>query len=180
MNTKRVVYTEPDGRFAVFVPAPSVPRRLVEDPEAVGGWRLESDSERLFRLAAKALPAGAVAPVECDVSEIPADRTFRDAWCAPAAGDPDRVEETPRVAVRMSTAREIHMHRIRRARDAELQRLDIEQMKGEDVAAAKQRLRDLPATVDLEACATPAEVKAVWPEELAGQPMIDAAPRRAR
>jgi hypothetical protein len=66
----------------------------------------------------------------------------------------------------MEKARAIHLGRIRSARNRELARLDIEQLKGIDVAAEKQRLRDLPATFDLAAATTPEELKSLWPDEL--------------
>lgn len=86
-------------------------------------------------------------------SEIPKDRTFRDAW------DYD-------LKVNMDKARAIHMEEIRKRRKVALEKLDIETMKGNDVQAQKQKLRDLPKTFDLSKAATPEELKALWPEEL--------------
>lgn len=88
-------------------------------------------------------------------SEIPTDRYFRNAW-----------EDTGNITVNMGKAREIQMAKIRVARDAELKRLDIEQLKGIDVSAEKAKLRDLPQTFDLSQAKTPEELKALWPEGL--------------
>ena len=84
------------------------------------------------------------------------DRTFRAAWKAVPGG----------VEVDMPRARVIHMGRIRVKRDKELKRLDIEQLKGVDVEAQKQVLRDLPQTIDLATAATPEEL--LSPPELEG------------
>lgn len=79
------------------------------------------------------------------------------------------------VKVDMDKARVIHMKRIRKVRNAELDRLDIETMKALDsqdnkksaeVGAKKQALRDIPETFDLSIATTPEELKALWPEEL--------------
>lgn len=89
------------------------------------------------------------------VSEIPTDRYFRDAW-----------EDDGKIKVNMRKAREIHLEKIRKERDKELARLDIEQLKGMDVSAEKTRLRDLPSTFDLSKAQTPEELKALWPDGL--------------
>jgi hypothetical protein len=82
-----------------------------------------------------------------------ADATFRDAW-------------KPDFTIDMEKARAVHMGRIRVMRDKELARLDIETMKGRDVQAEKQRLRDIPQAFDLSAAATPEELKGLWPADL--------------
>lgn len=78
-------------------------------------------------------------------------------------------------AVNMAKARGLHMNRIRKVRDAELAKLDIEYQRADErgnptekaaVAARKQALRDIPATFDLTVANTPAELKALWPEGL--------------
>lgn len=105
----------------------------------------------------------AVRPI--DHADIPADRTFRNAWR----------DDGATVKPDMPAARDIHMDRIRRVRDAELKRLDIDFMRAVEagdqagqraIATEKQRLRDLPDTFDLNACATPEELKARWPDIL--------------
>lgn len=102
------------------------------------------------------LPAG-VDWVECDESDIPTDRTFRSAWM--------RGQSAP-VDVDMEKARGIHMGRIRKARDAALADLDVEQLRGRDVAVQKQALRDIPQTFDLGGATTPEALKALWPTDL--------------
>lgn len=99
---------------------------------------------------------------EVDPAAIPNDRTFRDAW-------------TPALDVDMGKARTIYLNRVRAARDAELERLDIEALKAIErsdqvqtarIVAEKQKLRDLPQTFDLASATTPDELKASWPEGL--------------
>ena len=87
--------------------------------------------------------------------DVPADETFRNAWKLDGG-----------IKVDMDKAREIHMSRIRAARDEALAALDIEQLKGNDVQAQKQALRDIPRKFDLTVAQTPEELKALWPDEL--------------
>ena len=103
----------------------------------------------------------------CSSEEIPADRTFREAWedGGSAAG----------ININMPKARAIHMDRIRKVRDVELAKLDTSFMvaiekgdavKQQKIAQQKQALRDLPQKFDLSAKKTPQELKAAWPDEL--------------
>ena len=108
---------------------------------------------------------------------VPADRTYRNAWTL----NGETIEHD------MEKARQIQMDRIRRARTAELGKLDSAMSQadeavfvaGKDVVAAqaaeaakaaiidqKQVLRDLPATFDLSKAATTEELKALWPADL--------------
>lgn len=80
-------------------------------------------------------PAGEAELVE--LAEVPASRAFRDCWRA----------EASKAAVDMPLARTARLDQVRRVRDKELARLDVEQLRGRDVDATKQALRDLPATV---------------------------------
>ncbi|MHA2403599.1 MAG: hypothetical protein ACXADH_11460, partial [Candidatus Kariarchaeaceae archaeon] len=89
---------------------------------------------------------------------IPTDRTFRNVWTDNNPNDA--------VDVDMPKARGLWMAYIRELRDKKLQELDIEQLKGNDVAAEKQVLRDLPANVNLDAATTPDQLKAIMPDEL--------------
>jgi hypothetical protein len=97
---------------------------------------------------------------------IPADRTFRDAW--------DDVTPEAVIDIDMEAARNIHLNRIRQVRNAELEKLDIEAIKAQDVEDAerlaevrqrKQELRDLPETIapQLSAATTTDELKAIQP-----------------
>jgi hypothetical protein len=91
-----------------------------------------------------------------EIDELPARDEFRNAW----------ESDGSRIGINMEKARDLHMARIRRVRNAELARLDIEQLRGRDVAAEKQTLRDLPDNLDLSTASTPEALKAIWPSEL--------------
>lgn len=93
-----------------------------------------------------------------DASNIPTDRTFRDAWTD--------ANPTETVDVDMEKARDIHMNNIRLLRDKKFKELDVETMKGNNVQAQKQVLRDIPQTFDLSNANTPEELKILIPTEL--------------
>jgi len=61
---QRIIYPNDDGGVAVVVPAPE--------------W-LARDGNTMEALAAKVVPAGKPFKI-VDAADIPADRTFRDAW----------------------------------------------------------------------------------------------------
>lgn len=135
---KRIVFKNEDGSCGVILPSPA--------------W-----AGTLEELAAKDVPAGKEWRI-VDADKIPADRTFRDAWT-----DDDPTET---VDINMPKARDIHMQRIRTMRDIELAKLDVEQLKGSDVAAQKQILRDIPQTFDLSQAQTPEQLVTLWPSLL--------------
>jgi Phage tail assembly chaperone protein len=171
---KRIVYARPDGGLSVIIPAPKARLQLWD--EDLKAHVPESDEVFQARIAAKDVPPDAIGVTPCDVAEIPADRSYRDAWCLPDAGDDDCAEETTAVAVRMSKAREIQMGSIRWARDARLAALDVTQQRAlvakndaevQRIETVKQELRDIPQSFDLAAAKTPAELRVLWPEVLA-------------
>ena len=86
-------------------------------------------------------------------ADLPQDRLFRNAW-----GHDLKVD--------MDKAREIHMDKIRKARDKAMKALDVETLKGRDVQAQKQVLRDIPQTFDLSVATTPEELTELWPDGL--------------
>lgn len=101
-----------------------------------------------------------------EIGTVPQDRKFRDAW-------------TPALTVDMPKAREIHMGRIRKARDDELRRTDglmaraSEQGNtagGAKLRAERQILRDIPQNFVLSGAKTPDDLKALWPEGLGRAP----------
>ena len=79
------------------------------------------------------------------------------------------------VSVNMTKARAIHLTEIRRVRNAELEKEDINMLKAIEagdastqstVATKKQVLRDIPATFSLDGYGNPTTLKAAWPAEL--------------
>lgn len=95
-------------------------------------------------------------------SEIPQDRTFRNAW----------IDGAGKIEHDMDTARDIHMARIRIARNAKLVETDksVAALDGSslpaELKAFRQKLRDIPQTLDLTKASTIEELKALWPAEL--------------
>lgn len=94
--------------------------------------------------------------------EIPAERTFREAWVADT--------ETGVISVNMTKAKNVWRDKLREARKEPLAALDTTYMKaletGADttqIVADKQALRDAPAHADIDAATTPDELKAVQP-----------------
>ena len=83
------------------------------------------------------------------------------------------------ISVNMTKARAVHLTEIRRVRNAELEKEDINMLKAIEagdtsaqatVATKKQVLRDIPATFDITTgVTTPELLKAKWPTELPGR-----------
>lgn len=76
--------------------------------------------------------------------ELPADRTFRDAWEI----------KNNKILVNDKKAMVIHMERVREVRNKKLADLDMEQLKYltdnwkiQEIEQKKQLLRDLPASI---------------------------------
>lgn len=95
--------------------------------------------------------------------EIPADRTFRNAW---------RHDGTA-IVHDMAHAREIHRDKMRQTRKSMLEALDVKIIRAleakqatKDIVAQKQALRDVTEDPAIEAAKTPDELKKVWPSIL--------------
>ena len=79
------------------------------------------------------------------------------------------------ININMTKARDIHRDKVRQARNPLLALKDVEFQRaletGADTAAivaAKQALRDAPASAAIDAATTPDELKASWDAELLG------------
>ena len=79
------------------------------------------------------------------------------------------------ININMNKARDIHRDKVRQARNPKLAVKDVEFQRaletGADtsaIVAAKQALRDAPASAAIEAATTPDELKASWDAELLG------------
>ena len=79
------------------------------------------------------------------------------------------------ININMNKARAIHREKVRQARNPKLAAKDVEFQRaletGADtsaIVAAKQALRDAPASAAIEAATTPDELKASWDAELLG------------
>lgn len=122
---------------------------------------LAEDTERA---RGKCIPEDAADVRVIDASELPTDRTFRDAW-----------RDQGGIVVDMPAAREIHKERLREVRAPLLEALDIEYTRADEqkndakkaeIAAKRQALRDVTSDPAIEVATTPEALKAVLPDVL--------------
>jgi hypothetical protein len=139
--TRVIVYRRPDGATAIVNPA-------------------QDDDEFLALVMAKDVPPDATDVRIAQQSDVPVDRTFRNALKTDMQHD-------------MPKAREIQRDRMRRARAPKLEALDAEFMRAleagaptADIVARKQALRDVTADPRIENAQSTAALKAVWPSIL--------------
>lgn len=149
---KRIVFKRPDGGLSIIVPAINTyPSRekLTED-------------EALER-AKKDIPSDASDIIIVDESEIPQDRSYRNAW----------THDGRSVVHDMPKARELHREKMRTARKAILESLDIEYLAADEagnvdekkkIAAKKKALRDVTKIRDIDDCHDIDGLKKVWPD----------------
>lgn len=146
MSNQKIVFTNPDGSVGIIHPAPNCKLSIQQ-------------------IAQKDVPSGL--PYEIvDESEIPTDRTFRNAW---------RKDRGKPCHICMDTAREIHKERLRLQRIPKLQALDVEYQKADEkgdvelkakIAAKKQALRDCTKHPCIAKAKTPEELKEAIPPAL--------------
>lgn len=129
------------------------------------GWRRLATKENIeAEIAKSAWPAECVLPVKSwrfiDVSEIPTDRTYRNAWT-----DVDR-----KLGHDLPKAREIHREHLRRKRGPILAQLDVDFMRAsergdaqemEKVVRQKQYFRDITKDQRIDAAASIEDLKKV-------------------
>lgn len=137
MSNFRIVFSNADGGVSIIVPAPGV---------------TQAD-------AAKAVPPGAAYEI-VDANDIPADRTFRNAWFH------DTTPEPRKIGVSMDKAKGVAHERRRAKRAAEFAPLDVEATipaKAASAEAARQAIRDKHAQIqaDIDAATTVDELKTV-------------------
>lgn len=188
---KVIVYSRPDGGLSVCTPhegarlATSIrldgafveSRGPVPVDSFLRGWPVsgaeatwaESEEEFIARVRSLSVPGDAhdVATIERD--QLPADRTFREAWrSCPVNG----------VRVDMESAREVLRAQFRARRAAFLQSADVAYLRALEsgdtaeaarIAAHKQALRDVTADPAIAAATTPEELKALRPAILYGE-----------
>jgi hypothetical protein len=156
---KRVIF-EVDGDLRVGIPAINV-NDMVWDSRTKS-MRMMTEDEAVARYIAGVVPPGAD-PQVVTIDDLPIgilQRRYRAAWTL-ADGT---------VSIDMEKARDVHLAALRRARDAELKRLDVEESKAADDAQAlavvrsrKATLRDMPLLVadSLNAAETIQELEAI-------------------
>ena len=146
----RLIWNRADGSCVTTV----FPPNFAEMAEAQEMTEAELLADVIAKLQAHRSDLVGLKPIQVEESDIEDPSLFgRGSWGHGAKVD-------------LARCCTIHMNRIRNARNQELLRLDIEQLKGNDVTAAKQHLRDLPANIDLNVAANPAALDAIWPPGL--------------
>lgn len=151
---RRIAYT--DGKTGALCLVTPVINSI---GEAVG-----FTEDHALERAMTALPQDALNVQVVEESQVPTDRTFRNAWTQDTKGAP---------VVDMDKARDIHRDRMREARKPKLGALDVEFMRAvesgkstSEVMVAKQGLRDVTKDPAIDAAKTPDDLKKVWPEIL--------------
>ena len=133
MQNKRIIYTNADGGVSVVIPAPGV------------------TYEQLVKAVSEGVPFELV-----DVTEVPSDRTFRNAWEKNGKGIVHNLDKAKDSA-----------HAKRRAkRAAEFAPLDVESTipaKAQAAEAARQAIRDRYTVIqeNIDAAATIEDLKAI-------------------
>lgn len=161
------------GRGSIL---PSGAARVDNIPD--GWWRREPTDARMLEEILRAYPIGKDARGEPwprpartrriseeEFQAIQADRTYRDA-CS---------DDGTRIGHDMAKARQLQLSRVRRARAGKLDALDRDYMRAtgqgkkreaEGIEATRQKLRDLPVTLNVDAATTIEELKTKWSPEL--------------
>lgn len=173
IETVKVAITDVEGHLAVmdFVTVGRGSRlpfggKWVD--EKTGWWRREDSDENILHEIRRG-EMSYLKPTQTwrriTPGEIPAARTFRDAW----------EDGGTEIRHNMPKAREIHRQRLRVARAPLLTELDVAYQRADEkadkdekarVVALKQELRDLPEHPGIEAAQTTDELKQVWHEAL--------------
>ena len=131
------------------------------------------DPKKIAKIISRTVPKG-VEWKEIQESEVPMDRTFRNAMEMDNSNSPNNIR------INMSKARIIHNNRIRHIRNKELEKEDKKEQiatrkKDNDeiinIHERKKALCNLPDELNLENYKTPEELKVVWPSIL---PLPDA------
>lgn len=134
---KRIIYSTPDNGVAIVVPTGEI---------------------SIEEVLAKDIPLGALAEI-VDISEIPSDRTFRNAW-----------EKSNRSIIHnLNKAKNIAHEKRRFARAKELAPLDIEATipsKSAQAEAKRQAIREKYDVMQqkMESASTIEELKSLLPE----------------
>ena len=140
---KIIIMKNPDG--TIFTRTPTQPKLADET------------TETYFARLAATNTKGAVKVAVVEHTTLPPTHAYFKAA---------RVWDGDKVSIDIPLARVAHMGRIRAMRDEKLKELDIETLKGVDVQAQKQVLRDLPRTFDLSGATTADELKLLIPAEV--------------
>lgn len=138
----RIAITRVDGGVSIMAVVEGHP------DEAIEKWKTVN-------------PGGYVSHQEID--DVPADRTFREAWVATGKGvdiDMPKARDIKRDALRVERAP------LLAALDLEISRAYKDPAKQDEIEAKRQALRDVTADPMIDAATTVDELKAVLPDAL--------------
>ena len=147
MINKRIAYRNLEGGVSVLIPTPE----FCANPANMIGTLIRT------------LPLGVHFEVH-DVNDIPTDRYFRNAW---------RLDKG--INVDVECAKKIHLDCLRKVRNEKLVELDVpfqraledkDTVMQDNIAAKKNKLRDMPQDVDMSLLDTPEKIKAFVPDIL--------------
>ena len=139
---RKIIYTRPDNGISVV----SIP----------------VDTDEVLAAAISRIGVEATNIQVVDGSIIQQDRTFRNGW----------VQSGASIIHDMSICRAIWRDRMRFARAPKLAQLDMQYLRADEqgdilekqrIASQKQELRDVTSHPDINASATPEDLKLVWP-----------------
>ncbi len=168
-----VTFADPDAPVCVLSfctrgQSPTLPSGAMWlDSASSGTWYRAPNEANVAAELAKALAGRVITSVRpITQADLPV-RAYRNAWR----------DDGAKIAHDMPKARELHLERVRRARIPKLAELDTEVLRVleqrqanpnalDDVLTRKQALRDLPATLNVEAANTVEELLALWPASL--------------
>jgi len=142
---RKILYTRPDGGVSIVQPV----RNTVGEVPGI------TDAEIEQRAFAK-LPADAINSQFIDLSAIPADRTFRNAWRQNGAT----------VQIDLPAARAFMEKRIEEQRRIKIRDVLEREALGENVSVEKASIRAINARALVDAAQTPEELKVVMPAVL--------------
>lgn len=148
--TDCVLYTRQDGSFVILNPA------------AHTGLKGEKPEDALRRIVREVVPADAIKVLTVDGRDLPTDYRFHGAWRLEGAN----------IVIDIERARAIHRDRLRAARAPLMAALDVEYQRADEtenpdkkreIAARKQKLRDVTVHPEIDAARTADELAGVWP-----------------
>lgn len=157
-----IVYTDNDGTIGIIYPNPDAKKSAIDAEGNDVMIPMTIDDVR-----AKALPETATSYAVIDKSNIPADRTFRNAWSHDLPGGLVKVD--------IPKAKVLHMNNIRTIRNKLLAASDTDLLRAQEkndtaaidqLKAFRQALRDIPQTYSLTNFNTPEALKNAWPGQL--------------
>ena len=143
ITDKRLIYTDANGSTCIVIPS----------PEYTGTVEQLAEKLNLTTFTVK------------NAADIPADRTFRNAWKA-------------NLSIDMVKARGVLKEKMRTRRATLLNDLDVQYIRAAEagdaqlknaIKAQKQTLRDVTALTAIEAATTATQLKAAWPVDLLGE-----------